>query len=48
MDTDEARAERLAEELCHIPVGKLGGVVCILENLIQKIGKMTQAERQSR
>ena len=37
MDTDEARAERLVEELCQIPVGKLGGVVCALEDLVKKI-----------
>ena len=37
MDTDEARAERLVEELCQIPVGTLGGVVCVLEDLIKKI-----------
>ena len=29
MDTDEARAVRLVEELCEIPVENLGGVVCL-------------------
>ena len=28
MNTDEAKAERLVEELCQIPVEKLVGVVC--------------------
>ena len=37
MDTDEARAERLVEELCQIPLGKLGGVLYVLEDLIKKI-----------
>ena len=37
MSTDEANAERLVRELCKIPVGKLGGVVCLLEDLVKKI-----------
>ena len=37
MSTDEANAERLVGELCKIPVGKLGGVVCLLEDLVKKI-----------
>ena len=37
MDTDEARAERLVEELCQIPLDKLGGVLYVLEDLIKKI-----------
>ena len=37
METDEARAERLVQELCQIPVGQLGGVLYVLEDLIKKI-----------
>eukprot|EP00286_Rhodomonas_abbreviata_P003540 CAMPEP_0181347140 /NCGR_PEP_ID=MMETSP1101-20121128/33721_1 /TAXON_ID=46948 /ORGANISM="Rhodomonas abbreviata, Strain Caron Lab Isolate" /LENGTH=477 /DNA_ID=CAMNT_0023459337 /DNA_START=80 /DNA_END=1510 /DNA_ORIENTATION=+ len=35
--TDEARAERLVDELRAIPVGKLRGVVFLLEDLVKKI-----------
>ena len=37
METDEARAERLVQELCQIPLEKLGGVLYTLEDLIKKI-----------
>ena len=37
MDTDEARAENLVEELHKIPVGKLRGVLILLEHLVKNI-----------